>query len=423
MTTAVSTSPRVVGDRWVDLTDPDVYLAGVPHATFDRLRREDPVSWWDEADGSGFWSVTRYQDIIELNRDFRTFTSEHGIRLEEMDDEETEARRTLMELDPPEHTRLRRLVQGGFTRRMVQSYEDAIRLLTQSVLDEALARGRFDFVTDVARQLPMRMLGRLIGAPEDDYDWLVERGDAMIGNTDPEFTDHVVDLADTDEYRLMPFRSPAGVELFQYAERMAADRRANPRDDVVTKLLAPTVDGEPLTDLEFKNFFTLLVAAGNDTTRYTLAGGLLALLDHPDQLARLRDDLSLVPGAVEEMLRYTSVTMHFRRTATKDVEVHGRTVRAGEKVLLWWISGDFDEAQFPDPYDFDVTRDPNEHLAFGRGGPHRCLGEWLARLEIRVTLEELLPRLADIRVAGPIDRLRSNFISGIKHLPVEATLA
>jgi cytochrome P450 len=420
-TQALARTGIVMGDRWADITDPDVYRGGVPHATFQRLREDDPVSWWEERDGSGFWAVTRYQDIMELNRDFATYTSSKGIRLEDMDEEETEARRTLMEMDPPEHTRLRRLVQGGFTRRMVASYEDAIRTLAQAVLDEALPRGRFDFVTDVARQLPMRMLGRLLGAPEEDLDWLVERGDAMIGNTDPEFTEHVVDQTDTSAYRLMPFRSPSGVELFEYGQRLADARRGGSENDVVAKMLAPTMDGEPLTDHEFKNFFTLMVAAGNDTTRYTTVGGLVALLDHPDQLALLRERPELMGSAVEEILRWTSVTMHFRRTATRDVEVHGRQIREGDKVVLWWIAGDFDDRQFADPYRFDITRDPNDHMAFGRGGPHRCVGEWLARLEIRVTLEELLARTSDIEIVGPAPRLRSNFISGIKHLPVQAT--
>jgi cytochrome P450 len=417
------TTVTLPGDRYLDITDPDVYLAGVPHATFQRLRDTDPISWTEEREGSGFWSVTRYDDVVALNKDFATFTSRKGIRLEEMDDEEAEARRTMMEMDPPEHTRLRRLVQGGFTRRMVSSYEEAIRQLAREVLDEALPQRRFDLVTDVARQLPMRMLGRLLGAPEEDYAFLVDRGDAMIGNTDPEFTEHVVDRTDTDEFRLMPFRSPAGIELFEYAQRLADARRSEPKDDVVTAMLSPTMDGEPLTDLEFKNLFALMVAAGNDTTRYSMAGGILALLDHPDQLELLRDRPELLPTAVEELLRWTSVTMHFRRTATRDVEVHGSTIREGDKVVLWWISGDYDERRFIDPFRLDITRDPNEHLAFGRGGPHRCIGEWLARLEIRVTLEELLPRVADIRVAGSIQRLRSNFISGIKHLPVEVTPA
>lgn len=414
----------VVGDRWADIVDPDVYRGGVPHATFERLRRTDPVSWWEEADGNGFWAIVRYRDIVAVNRDFKSFTSRRGIRLEEMDEEESEARRTMMELDPPDHTKLRRLVQGGFTRRTVATYENAIRLLAQATLDEALPKGRFDFVTDVARQLPMRMLGRMLGAPEQDYDWLVSRGDAMIGNTDPEFTEHVVGVNDTEEYRLLPFRSPAATELFDFAQRMADDRRANPRDDVVSQMLTPTQDGRPLTDLEFKNFFALMVAAGNDTTRYTMAAGLLALLDHPDQLQLLRDRPDdLMASAVEEILRWSSVTMHFRRTATRDYELHGRTIREGDKVVVWWIAGDFDADQFPDPYGFDITRTPNEHLAFGRGGPHRCIGEWLARLEIKVTLEELLPRVAAMRVAGPIERLRSNFISGIKHLPIEVTLS
>lgn len=423
MSTALHPTVAPAGDRWADIIDPDVYRGGPPHATFHRLRLEDPVSWWDEVDGRGFWALTRYSDIVAANRDFRAFTSTQGIRLEEMDAEETTARRTLMELDPPEHSQLRSLVKASFSRRTVATYEQAIRTLARLVLDEALPRRRFDFVTDVARQLPMRMLGRLLGVPEDDYEWLVGQGDAMIGNSDPDFTDHPVDLTDTDEFRLQPFRSPAGMALFAYAERIAADRRARPRDDVVTELLSPTPDGAPLSELEFKNFFTLLVAAGNDTTRYTMAAGVLELIDHPEQLARLQDQPELMDGAVEEILRFSTVTMHFRRTARRDVELHDRTIRKGDKVVLWWVSGDFDGDQFDDPYRFDITRTPNKHLAFGLGGPHRCLGEWLARLELRVTLEELLPRLADLRITGPIERLRSNFISGIKRLPVEVVEA
>jgi cytochrome P450 len=411
------------GDRWVDITDPDVYRGGVPHATFQRLRDTDPVSWWEERDGKGFWALTRYADIIAANRDFKTFSSTHGIRMEDMDETMLEARRTLMELDPPRHTQLRRMVHGGFTRRVVATYEAAIRQLTGMILDEVLPRGRFDFVTEVARQLPMRMLGRLLGVPDGDGEWLVKQGDALIGNTDPEFTEHVVDQIDTDAYRHLPFRSPASIELFAYAQRAADERRTSPRDDVITKMLAATPDGGQLTDHEFKNFFTLMVAAGNDTTRYSVAAGLLALIDHPDQLARLRDDPSLMPSAIEEMLRWSTVTMHFRRTATRDSELHGTTIRAGDKVVLWWIAGDYDERQFPEPFAFDITRDPNRHLAFALGGPHRCLGEWLARVEMKVTFEELLPRLADVRLVGPIDRLRSNFISGIKHMPVEVALA
>ena len=335
-----------------------------------------------------------------------------------MDAEETEARRTLMELDPPDHTRLRRLVNRGFTRRTVESYEDPIRELTAGILDEALALGEFDFVSEVARVLPMRMLGRLLGVPDDDAAQLVDWGDQLLSNSDPEYTDHVVDRVDTDEFRLIPFRSPAGLEVFRYAQEAAAERRGCPHDDVITRLLAPTTDGTPLTDLEFNNFFALLVAAGNDTTRYSLTEGLRALVDHPEQMQALRDDPSIMDTAVEEVLRWTTVTTHFRRTATSDQELHGRTIREGDKVVLWWVGADYDERKFADPYRFDLTRDPNDHVAFGRNGPHLCLGAWLARMEIRITLQELLARTTDIEVVHESDRLRSNLISGTKHLTV-----
>ncbi len=410
-------------DGHADLAAHDTFVAGVPYATFHRLRAEDPVSWCDESDGSGFWALTRYADVIRANHAWETFTSRQGIRLEEMDAEETEARRTMMELDPPDHTRLRRLVNRGFTRNTVARYEEAIRDLARSVIVEALRHDEFDFVTEIARQLPMRMLGRLLGVPDADAEQLVVWGDQLLANTDPEYTDHVVDQVDTEEFRLIPFRSPAGVEVFRYAQEAASWRRRAPTDDVISRLLAPTSDGSPLSDLEFNNFFALLVAAGNDTTRYTLTGGLMALLDHPEQLARLRSDPSLIPLAVEEILRWTTVTMHFRRTATRDLVVGGRQISEGDKVVLWWVAADYDGDVFPDPYRFDIGRSPNDHVAFGRNGPHLCLGAWLARMEVRVTLEELLPRVASIEPADPPERLRSNFINGVKHLPVRVRRA
>lgn len=408
-----------LGEAFADITAHDTYINGVPHATFKRLRDEEPVSWWAEKEGSGFWAVTRYEDVLAVSHQPRLFTSTHGIRLEEMSEEETLARRTLMEMDPPEHTAYRRLVQPPFLPREVAVYEEAIRLLARAAIDDLQGQSEFDFVQAIARQLPMRMLGKLLGVPDDDGIWLVGRGDALIGNTDPEFTSHPVDLVNTDEYRLMPFRSPAGHELFKYAEEQARQRLAKPADDLISRLLQPKRDGEPLSAHEFKNFFTLLVAAGNDTTRYTMAAGLHALIEHPDQLAELRDNLALMPAAVEEILRWGTVTMHFRRTAAADTELAGRQIKAGDKVVIWYISADYDERQFPDPYCFEIKRQPNEHVAFGLRSPHKCLGEHLARVEIKVLFEELLPRLADIRLNGEVQRLRSNFISGIKHLPVQ----
>lgn len=406
------------GETHADITSHDTFVRGVPHSTFARLRKEDPVAWVDERDGSGFWAVTRYEDVLTVSRDYATFTSTKGIRLEEMDEEETEARRTLMELDPPEHTRLRRLVNRGFTRQTVESYEPTIRELAREVVEKALEEREFDFVDSVARELPMRMLGRLIGIPDEDGRRLVALGDALIANTDPEFTTHPVDLADTEEYRLMPFRSPAAVELFEYAEAAAAERRQHPRDDLITKMLEPTIDGTRLTDLEFKNFFTLMVAAGNDTTRYSLAASLWMLLHHPDVLAAWRDDPGLSATVVDELLRATTVTMHFRRTATRDTELRGRRIRAGDKVVMFYVSANFDEDHFPEPYTLDPHRSPNDHVTFGRNGPHLCLGAWLARMELRLVFEELLPRIRSVELAGPVERLRSNFISGIKRLPV-----
>ena len=425
----MSTPPRPVaielGPDDADITDPDTFVGGVPHATFERLRRTDPISWWAEHDGGGgFWAVTRHDDLLVVSRDVETFSSAKGIRLEEMSPDETVARRTMMELDPPEHTAYRRLVSKPFSRREVYAYENAIRLLARSVVDRAFALGeRIDFVEEIAKQLPMRMLGALLGVPESDGPWLVEKGDALLGNTDPEFTTHPVGLVDTDEFRMKPFRSPAAFELFRYAQEQAAQRRASPTDDVISDLLRPKIDGEALTAHEFNNFFTLLVAAGNDTTRYTMAAGLKALIEHPEQLDELRAaigaDPTLVASAVEEILRWATVTMHFRRTATRDVDLNGRRIAAGDKVVIWFISADYDDDQFSDPYRFDIHRTPNRHVAFGLMSPHICLGAQLARMEIKVLLEELLPRLAGAKFAGPIDRLRSNFINGIKHMPIE----
>ena len=236
----------------------------------------------------------------------------------------------------------------------------------------------------------------------------------MISNADPEYSHAVVDQVDTEEYRLLPFRSPAGVEVYRYAEKLALDRREHPRDDILTQLL-------PLSDLEFKNFFALLMIAGNETTRHTISHGLLTLMEHRDQLKDLTEHPELAERATEEILRWSTVTMHFRRTAVCDTELRGVPIKAGDKIVLWYISANYDEEAFPEANRFDIRRDPNEHVTFGVGH-HFCLGAWLARLEVRVTLEELLPRLADIELIGPVERLRSNFIRGIKHMPVRMHL-
>lgn len=408
-----------LGPDDADITSHDAYTSGVPHATFRRLRSEDPVHWTPEADASGFWSILRYEDALQVSRDVETFTSEEGIRLEEMDPEENAARKTMMEMDPPEHTRYRRLVSKGFTRRTVESYEEPIRALAAEVVERALQHDEFDFVHHIAEELPMRMLGKLLGTDDEHGRQLVAWGDALLGNTDPDFTDYPVDLVDTDEFRMVPFRSPAAIEIFTFAQEQVGDRRTCPRDDIISQLLAPAVDGVPLTDHEFNNFFTLLVAAGNDTTRYTMTHGMWTMMNHPQLWQTLRERPELMPSAVEEVLRTSSVTMHFRRTATRDVEFGGKQIKAGDKVVMWFNSANHDDDGFPNPFRFDLAREKNDHMAFGRNGPHLCLGAWLARMEVRLVFEELMKRIDRFEPNGEVDHLRSNFIAGIKRLPVK----
>jgi cytochrome P450 len=414
------TSPlldRIPDDQSADITSHDTYTTGFPHARFRQMREQSPVSWVEEADGPGFWAITKHADVIEVSRDYNRFTASRGIRIEEMAADELEARRSMMELDPPEHTRLRRLVQPGFTPKVVATYESAFRRLVGAVLDKVVPLGEFDFVTEVARELPIRMLCRLLGVPESDAARLVAWGDRMISNADPEYTPVIIDKVDTEEYRLLPFRSPAALEVFRYAEEIALLRRDDPRDDILTSLLTAEPDGEPLTDLEFKNFFTLMMVAGNETTRHTISYGLMFLQANADQLQSLGADLTgLSETATEEILRASGVTMHFRRTAAADTEVRGIPIRAGDKVVMWYTSANYDEDVFGDPFEFDITRDPNPHVSFGTGR-HVCLGASLARLEVRVFLEEFLGRVGKYRVGEP-DRLRSNFIRGVKHLPI-----
>ncbi|MHB1906383.1 MAG: cytochrome P450 [Acidimicrobiales bacterium] len=411
-----------MADVLADIVSHDTYVDGVPHATFAHLRAHDPVHWTEEPDGRGFWSLTKYDDVLLASRSTDVYSSRYGIRLEDMTPEETEARRTLMEMDPPEHTRLRRLVSRPFAPKSVNEYESVVRDLAGEVLDALGGAREFDFVSRVARELPMRMLGRLLGLPDEDLDWLVQRGDALIGNSDPDFTDFVVDQVDTTDYRFLPFRSPVSLELFAYAERALAERRLQPTHDILSALLEPTSDGESLDDLALKNFFTLMVAAGNDTTRYTMTGGLQVLMDRPDLFARIPTmTLEERKLLTDEILRYTTVTMHFRRTLTTDVALRGQAMKAGDKVVLWYASANFDEDHFDSPEEFRADRSPNDHVSFGLHSPHLCLGSHLARLEIRVLLEEIARRWSGVESVGTPERLRSNFISGVKRLPVRVT--
>jgi len=409
-------------DGYADLTSHDTFTAGPPHATFARLRRDDPMHWTDYPAGQGFWSVTRHADILALNGQPDLLSSARGIRIEDQSYEEYLARRTFQETDAPEHMMTRVKVARAFSKPVIAGFEQSIRELCGEILDQALANGSFDATREIARQLPMRMLGRIVGLPDEDLPWLVEKGDALIANTDPDFTTHVLDKMTTDEFRMMPFNSPAGAELYVYAkDLMARKAAAGDTSGVLHLILQPGSDGSVMPDHEFRNFFCLLVAAGNDTTRYSIAAGLHALTVQPGLLEQIQSG-AVDDTMADEIIRWATPAIYFRRTASRDFDMHGKTVKAGDKVVYWFASGNRDDDAFDRPMQVDLARTPNRHLSFGQGGPHVCLGMWLARLEVRVLFQELARRIRTIEADGEPKFLRSNFVGGIKSLPVRVTL-
>lgn len=410
-------------DGFADLTSHDTFLSGSPHNTFKRLRNEDPLHWTEWENGKGFWSVTRHADIAAMTRNTEVFSSAFGIRMEDQSYEEYLARRTFQETDGMEHRNVRMKVAKAFSGPVIKKFEDDIRELCHGILDKALAKGSFDATKDIARELPMLMLGRILGIPEEDLPWLVEKGDALISNTDPDFTDHVMDKLETDEFRMMPFNSPAGAELYAYASDLMARKAAlGETGGVLHMVRQASADGSVISENEFKNFFCLLVAAGNDTTRYSVAAGIQALCHQPDLLRQMQAGGDVWSTAPDEIIRWATPAIYFRRTATQDYDMHGKTIKEGDKVLYWYASANRDESLYENPFQVDLHRKPNRHLSFGQGGPHVCLGMFLAKLEIRVLFQELSKRLKFIEAAGEHKFLRSNFVGGIKELPVSVSL-
>ena len=406
----------------VDLTDLDVFEHNLAWPLFDVLRDEDPCHWNPESgDNHGFWALTRHTDIATVTRDEETFSSEvGGANLEELDDEQIAVRKSMLETDGARHWALRRLLQHQFTPRGLAGYEVFLRGLTRTTIDNALAKREFDFVKEVSADFPIRVLARMLDVPDERTGQLIEWGNRMVGNSDPDYADVLADSEEREEFRLLPFRSPAALEVFEYGFELAAERRGGDGDDLVSKLVNQVPeDGVPLSERDFRNYFLLLVVAGNETTRHAISHSMKALIDNPDQLALLAAEPERIPGAVEEFLRWASPVYHFRRTATRDVELYDKQVKAGDKVVVWFASANRDDRVFDDPYRFDVSRTKIDHVTFGKGGPHFCLGNQLARLEIRIMFEELIPRLAGgIELTGDVKRVRSNFVNGIKKFPV-----
>jgi cholest-4-en-3-one 26-monooxygenase len=400
----------------IDLTDEDVWAEGVPYDQFALLRREAPVYKHPgrpdpERPISPFWAITSHADVQLVNRDTTLFSSEQGgVMISDPDEETTANFRTMLDTDPPAHTRLRRLVNRGFTPRMVTRFEQHYAQLTADLLAKAVAQGTFDFVTDIAAELPLMAIAELLGVPVEDRHKLFDWSNKLVGNSDPEYVGSAEDSL------------TAATELYVYFNQLGEDRRENPRDDIITKLITE-VEGDALGPHEFETFCLILTVAGNETTRNATSHGMHALLQHPEEMQKLRANPELLDSAIEEILRWASPVIHFRRTATADTVVGGQAIEAGDALVMYYTSANRDETVFERPEVFDITRDPNDHIAFGGGGAHHCLGANLARLELQIIFRELLSSTRSIELAGDVQRLRSNFINGIKHMPVAVELA
>jgi cytochrome P450 len=388
---------------------------------FAKLRAERPISWHTEPEipgmnvpaGPGFWSLVDYDDVQHVSRHPDLFISGKGTNIPDFPPEVYEFLGSMINMDPPRHTRFRLIVNRGFTPHKVAALEAGVYDRARAIVDAVAEKGTCDFVTEVAAALPLQIICDMMGIPSSDYQWVFDKTNIVLGASDPEYGGLITDAF------------AAAYELWTYAQELRADRMANPRDDITTQIAQAEVEGDSLTPEEFGSFFVLLVVAGNETTRNAISHGMLALTDNPDQKRLWLDDFEgLAPTAVEEIIRWSTPVIHFRRTcAVADAEVGGQKIREGEKLALWYNSANRDEHVFDDPYAFDIRRDPNEHLGFGGGGPHFCLGAHLARREIKVMFEELFRRVPDIEVSGQPDYLRSNFIHGIKRMQASFTPA
>ncbi|HUK70211.1 MAG TPA: cytochrome P450 [Streptosporangiaceae bacterium] len=400
----------------INLVDPGTYERdGIPHDQLGWLRAHAPVFWHpDGGDPAwpGFWAITRHQDVEYISRHPATFSSYRRLALfNEVPADQIELQRLMMlNMDPPQHTRQRGFVKRGFTPRMIGQLEKHIQEICNKLIDEVAGRGEADFVRDIAAPLPLYVICELIGAPSQDRDRLFDLSNRLIGYDDPEFQ-----AAGDDDAAL------AAAEVYAYANELADRRRAEPRDDIVSQLLRPDNRGDVLTTEEFDLFVLLLTVAGNETTRNAASGGMLALFRNPGQWERLRADPGMTRTAADEIVRWVSPVNLFRRTATRDTHIRGQRIAEGDKVVVFYSSANRDEDVFSDPFSFDIGRSPNPHAGFGGGGPHFCLGRHLAGLELRVLFRTLADLIPDIELAGEPRRLRSNFINGIKEMPVRFT--
>ncbi len=392
----------------VDAISNNAYRNGPPHELYTLMRHEAPIlkhRGIDPGSPEWFWAISKHADVIEVSRKFQNFSSAKKGALVNQERPDLEIARMMIDTDPPDHTRLRNLVNRGFTPKAMRLLEDHFREVAHRLIAEAKAEGTLEFVEKVSSELPLVAIAELLGIPYEDRRKVFDWSNRMIGSTDPDYSGGAEDA------------QLAAAELYMYANQMAAERKIEPKNDLVTILISDH-DGDQLTEHEFDLFVLLLSVAGNETTRNGISHGLLALIEQPGAWDTLKADPTLVASGVEEMLRWGTPVNNFLRTATGDVELHGQLIKEGDSVVMLYASANRDEEVFADPFRFDVTRNPNPHVTFGGGGPHFCLGFNLAKLEMRILFEELVAQVDSIALAGEVTKLRSAFIHGIKQLPV-----
>jgi cholest-4-en-3-one 26-monooxygenase len=401
----------------IDIISPDLYVKrGYPHEEWALMRREAPVYRYERPHVPPFWAVTTHADIITVSRQPELFKSSQMlfVLMEEPGAPAPDEAflRQLLNMNPPEHGDYRGVTNRHFTPRAVGQLAGQLEGITAELLDDIADREECDFVTEISSKLPLAVIAQMFGIPRADWPMMFRLSNAMIGPSDPEYAGSA---------SIQETLQKAQMEFFQYFMQLIADRRKAPRDDLASVLANGCVKNEPLPDFELLSYFALLIIAGNETTRNATTGGLYALINHPEQMRKLQRDPSLVKSAVEEILRWTSPVVQFARTATADTELHGRKIQAGDIIGMFYPSANRDEDVFADPGRFDIEREPNHHLAFGIG-EHYCLGANLARLELQVIFRQLAERLESVELAGPVQRMRSSFVGGIKHMPIRFKL-
>jgi cholest-4-en-3-one 26-monooxygenase len=402
----------------IDITDPASYADGIPHAVFAEMRRTEPIAQ-RMYEGRPFWAVTRYRDLVTVTRDADTYSSARGMtNLPDLTEEQMNARRSIIDTDRPEHIKLRKLGMPAFTSHKVKSYEEITRDITTQLLRTAVETGDVDVVQAISAPLPIQVIVNILGVPPEDTDMLVQWSDELIDSSGVPADAY----GNTTPLELLPFSSPASHALFEYGRKMREERTRNPKDDLVTTLVEARYEGEALSDYDFKNMFHVLVFAGNETTRTAISNGIKAFVDNPDQLDLLYSRPELVDQAVEEIIRWATPVLHMRRTATRDTELSGVPIKTDDKVVIFYASANFDDEEFADPLRFDITRPIKPpHVSFGAKGPHHCLGAPLARMEIKVLLEEMIAAGIRFDQTGPIVRTNSNFVNGIASFPARIT--